>query len=94
MRDSLTQKATDQLVRDLQGQGLAAPARSAPANYRLVTNNPKNPLVNYAFDPRVVGPVKNVTEASMIAHNPLGHAILDATGTPRAHCSRCPTSTP
>ena len=84
IRDSLTQKATDQLVRDLQGQGLAAPTHSAPSNYRLVTNNPKNPLVNYAFDPRVVGPVKNVTEASAIAHNPLGHAILNATGTAKS----------
>jgi len=56
IRQMLRTDATQQLVRDLQAQRLAAPVGDAPSNFRLVTDVPGNPLSNYAFDPSVVGP--------------------------------------
>jgi len=78
----LRDDAARSLVQNLQDQGLAAPAgASAPADFRLATDNPRSYLAGYVFDPDVAGPIRAVTDTSAIAANPLGNAVLQAIGT-------------
>jgi hypothetical protein len=81
MRGELRNEAAQKLVSELQAQGKAAPIGDAPAGWRTVTDNPNTYLSNYAFSPDVVAPIKAVTDAGLIASNPLGGAILRGVGT-------------
>jgi hypothetical protein len=84
IRNGLRDSATTQLVTDLRAQGLAAPRTSAPSNFRLATDAAHGTLSNWAFDPSVVGPIRNVTQLSGLAGNPVGGALLKATGTAKS----------
>jgi murein DD-endopeptidase MepM/ murein hydrolase activator NlpD len=75
VRTQARNQATDQLVRGLMDQGMAARVGNQPPGFRRVTDIVDHPLANYAFHPSVVGPIKAVTDTSAIANNDLGNAI-------------------